>query len=155
VLRPGREARILHDRKLRGHRLRAERHLHTVLARHHSRPSRWIRRLGPRLVARWGEAGIERLWSGILQIPHKPVEPGANRRALRCRQAIVVAAEARDRCAPLVVERKRDRAGNGLIQPVIDDRAVRRVLPDVQKFAIAGPVWLAKGSDPAAYSGSK
>jgi len=57
--------------------------------------------------------------------------------------------------APLVIERERDRAGNALIQPVMDYRAVRRILPDVQKFAIAGPVWLAKGSDPAAYSGSK
>jgi len=37
----------------------------------------------------------------------------------------------------------------------MDYRAVRRILLDVKKFAIAGRVWLAKGSDPAAYSGSK
>src|SRR5207247_9736389 len=119
------------------------------------RPGGWVRGPGQRLVARWGEAGIERFRSGIFQIPHEPVEPGANRGTLRRWRAAVGAAEARDRCAPLVIERERDRAGNALIQPVIDDRAVRRILPDVQIFATAGPVRLAEGSDPAAHSGSK
>src|SRR4029077_15812809 len=139
ALRRRGEARILHDRDLRGDRLRTQRHFHTVSARQHRRPGGRIPGLGQWFVARWGEPGVERLRSGILQLPHEPVEPGANRRALCHRQAAVVAAEARNRCTPLVIERERDRAGNALIQPVMDERAVWRILPDVQKFAIAGP----------------
>src|SRR5207237_10376296 len=37
----------------------------------------------------------------------------------------------------------------------MDDRAVRRVLADIQIFATAGPVRLAEGVDPAAHSGSE
>src|SRR6516164_10523329 len=114
-----------------------------------------MRPLGQRLFARWREVDIERFRSGIPQIPHEPVEPGANRRA-PCRwQATVIAAEARDRCARVVIKCERDRAGNALVQPVMNDRAVRGILPDVQIFATAGPVRLTEGSDPRAHSRSK
>src|SRR5262249_25561728 len=93
--------------------------------------------------------------SGILQIPHEPVEPGANRRAPFRWQTAVIAPEARDRCARVVIKCERDRAGNALVQPVINNRAIRGILPDVQIFATAGPVRPTEGSDPGAPSRSK
>src|SRR6516164_7098192 len=53
------------------------------------------------------------------------------------------------------MECERHRAGHALVQPIMNDRAVWRILPDIQIFATAGAIGLAEGSDPGAHSRSE
>ena len=142
LLRRRGKARVLDHAELGRLRLAVGREIDAVGAGHHGRSRRVVgigrERLGPRRRQRVVELGR----TGIFQVPDEAIEAALGAGLAVRRRILVVAREARDLAASAVAEGERYRLLGLFSQPVVDDRAVGRVLADVEMLAHADAAFL-------------
>ncbi len=134
------QARILDHRELRRLRLAADGEIDAVAAGHDGRAGRIVGVRRQRLGPGRREIVVELGGAGIFQVPDEAVQPRLLARPARRRQRLVVAGERRDLAAAQIAEGERERPLGLLGEPVVDDRAVGRVLADIEMLAIARAV---------------